>query len=236
MIRFWGRKYEWGTWKDDAVGAWLQIKLQLGRSGCGETWGNIVLGKNMKSQEVLGKIRTDSNALIKFQRTPMVFLNPALRLLCLKREINAVWSPLGGPLQRNCRQSQWLCTTTWNDFLFLIKVSLVLWLPRGLSGKEPTCPHMRYKTLGFDPWLGKIPRRRKWQPVPGFLPGKSHGQKEPGGLQSMGSQEVQCDWASEHILWRLVQSCIRKLSLFFFPFNKQLKVLLYEFIMIHMTS
>ena len=103
------------------------------------------------------------------------------------------------------------------DISFLIKVSLVLWLPRGPSGKEPTCPHMRYKTLGFDPWLGKIPWRRKWQPVPGFLPGKSHGQKEPGGLQSMGSQEVQCDWASEHVLWRLVQSCIRKLSLFFFP-------------------
>ena len=34
-----------------------------------------------------------------------------------------------------------------------------------------------------------VRRRRKWQPSPVFLPGKSHGQK-PGGLQSMGSQRV----------------------------------------------
>ena len=29
----------------------------------------------------------------------------------------------------------------------------------------------------FDPWVGKIPWRRKWQPTPVFLPGKSHGQR-----------------------------------------------------------
>ena len=28
---------------------------------------------------------------------------------------------------------------------------------------------------GFDPWVGKIPWRRKWQPAPVFLPGESHG-------------------------------------------------------------
>ena len=27
----------------------------------------------------------------------------------------------------------------------------------------------------FDPWVGKIPWRRKWQPTPVFLPGKFHG-------------------------------------------------------------
>ena len=27
----------------------------------------------------------------------------------------------------------------------------------------------------FDPWVWKIPRRRKWQLIPVFLPGKSHG-------------------------------------------------------------
>ena len=28
---------------------------------------------------------------------------------------------------------------------------------------------------GFDPWVGKIPWRRAWQPSPVLLPGKSHG-------------------------------------------------------------
>ena len=40
---------------------------------------------------------------------------------------------------------------------------------------------------GFDPWVGKIPWRRKWQPTPVFLLGKLHGQK-PGKLQPKGSQ------------------------------------------------
>ena len=29
----------------------------------------------------------------------------------------------------------------------------------------------------FDPWVGKIPWRRAWQPAPVFLPGESHGQR-----------------------------------------------------------
>ena len=29
----------------------------------------------------------------------------------------------------------------------------------------------------FDPWIGKIPWRSKWQPTPVFLSGKSHGQR-----------------------------------------------------------
>jgi len=36
---------------------------------------------------------------------------------------------------------------------------------------------------------GKIPWRRKWQPIPVFLPGETHGE-EPGGLHSMGSHRV----------------------------------------------
>ena len=30
---------------------------------------------------------------------------------------------------------------------------------------------------GFDPWVGKIPWRRAWQPTPVFLSGESHGQR-----------------------------------------------------------
>ena len=30
---------------------------------------------------------------------------------------------------------------------------------------------------GSDPWVGMTPWRRKWQPTPVFLPGKSHGQR-----------------------------------------------------------
>ena len=30
---------------------------------------------------------------------------------------------------------------------------------------------------GFNPWFGKIPWRRAWQPTPVFMPGKSHEQR-----------------------------------------------------------
>ena len=35
--------------------------------------------------------------------------------------------------------------------------------------------------MWFDPWVGKIPLRRAWQPTPVFLPGESHGQKSLAG-------------------------------------------------------
>ena len=45
----------------------------------------------------------------------------------------------------------------------------------GAYDKEPTSQCRRHRHE-FDPWVGKIPWRRKWQPNPVFLPGKFHGQ------------------------------------------------------------
>ena len=39
----------------------------------------------------------------------------------------------------------------------------------------------------FNPWVGKMSWRRKWQPTPIFLPWRIPWTEEPGGLQSMGS-------------------------------------------------
>ena len=59
-------------------------------------------------------------------------------------------------------------------------------LPWWLSGKEPTCQCRRH---GFDPWVGKIPWRRKWQPTPVFLPGESHGRRGLAGYSPWGRKE-----------------------------------------------
>ena len=48
--------------------------------------------------------------------------------------------------------------------------------PGGTCGKHPACPR-RHKRCRFDPWVGKIPWRRAWQPTLVFLPGESHGQR-----------------------------------------------------------
>ena len=59
----------------------------------------------------------------------------------------------------------------------------------GTSGKEPTCQCRRHKRLRFDPWVRKIPWRRAWQPIPVFLPGKSHGQRSLVGYSPQGHKE-----------------------------------------------
>ena len=58
--------------------------------------------------------------------------------------------------------------------------------PGGSDRKESAC-NVR---PGFDPWVGKIPWKRSWQPTPVFLPGESPGTEEPGRLQSTASQRV----------------------------------------------
>ena len=69
------------------------------------------------------------------------------------------------------------------QLLFLSFLSFFLsWL----NGKESTCQCRRY---GFDPWVRKIPWRRKWQPAPVFLPGESHGRKSLVGYSPWGRKE-----------------------------------------------
>ena len=42
---------------------------------------------------------------------------------------------------------------------------------------------------GVNPWLGKIPWRRKWQSTLVLLPGKSHGQRSLVGYSPWGHKE-----------------------------------------------
>ena len=54
--------------------------------------------------------------------------------------------------------------------VFFLRASQVV-----LVVKNP--PTRRHKRCRFNPWVWKIPQRRKWQPAPVFLPGESHGQR-----------------------------------------------------------
>ena len=74
-----------------------------------------------------------------------------------------------------------LSNISWNLHLFLwkkgkTKSSLVAQMVKNPPAMQEISPCVR-----------KIPRRKEGLPIPVFLPGKSHG-REPGRLQSMGSQ------------------------------------------------
>ena len=49
--------------------------------------------------------------------------------------------------------------------------------PGGVSVKNLPANAGRHRGHKFDPWVRKIPWRRKWQPTPEFLPGESCGQR-----------------------------------------------------------
>ena len=52
-----------------------------------------------------------------------------------------------------------------------------------------TIQERRCKRCSSDLWVGKIPRSRKWQPTPVFLPGKFHGQRSLVGYSPWGCKE-----------------------------------------------
>ena len=76
----------------------------------------------------------------------------------------------------------------------LINTLLHIWgLPvhtSGSAGKEPTSQFRRLKRCRLNPWVRKRPWRRKWQPTPVFLLGKSHEQWSLAGYSPRGLREL----------------------------------------------
>ena len=77
-----------------------------------------------------------------------------------------------------------------------------IWLQMGKSWASPVAQMVKRLLQctrpGFDPWVGRISWRRKWQPTPVLLPGKFPRTEEPGRLHSMGiaktTEQLQRRW------------------------------------------
>ena len=67
----------------------------------------------------------------------------------------------------------------WVGKNLLISVSFSMDFPGGSDSKAPI----------YNPWVGKIPWRRKWQSTPVLWPGKSHGQRSLVGYSPRGHKE-----------------------------------------------
>ena len=85
----------------------------------------------------------------------------------------------------------------WGEIVVhVLNIDILLGFTGGASGKETACQCRRCERRKFDPWPGKIPWRRAWQPTPVFLPGESPWTGEPGGLQFTGLRSVRHDWSN----------------------------------------
>ena len=95
------------------------------------------------------------------------------------------------------RKSEVDSSSPWPSNSLLYQLS---GLPREHSGKESACWCRRCKRRKFDPWVGKIPWRRKWKPPPVFLPGEFHGQRSLVGYSPWGRNRVRHDLATKQQL------------------------------------
>ena len=73
-------------------------------------------------------------------------------------------------------------------------VIVIIGLLRWLSGKESACQHRRCE---FDPWVGKILWRRKWQPTPEFLLGYSQVQRSLADYNPQNHKRVTNELATK---------------------------------------
>ena len=90
-------------------------------------------------------------------------------------------------LMGGCQGSRRECVTRNIAVAFWEEIQIAhLGLSWRLNSKESSC---QYGKCGFDPWVGKIPWRRKQQPTPVFLPGESHGQRSLMDYSPWGCKE-----------------------------------------------
>ena len=82
----------------------------------------------------------------------------------------------------------------WNNAVG--RLGSAYWLPWWLSVKESTC-QLKERRVPFHHWVRKIPWRRKCQPTPVFLPGKSRGQKRLVGYSPQSCKRVGHDLATK---------------------------------------
>ena len=117
--------------------------------------------------------------------------------------------------------SFWKMFIRWENELgisFFELVSYTFWgLPRWHSHKESACQCRRHKRHRFDPWVRKIPLRKKRQPTPvGFLAWKIPWTEEPGGIQFHGVTESN-KTGYPHTLVAIRQFHLVKVSIFLAP-------------------
>ena len=99
---------------------------------------------------------------------------------------------IGRLMKVNFHFEKWFAFTEW-------------WLRR-----ESIC--LQCRRPGFDPWVGKIPWRRKWQSTPVLLPGKSHGQRSLVGYSPWGRKESDTtEWLHFHFQFHCVVISLTKI-------------------------
>ena len=104
--------------------------------------------------------------------------NP-LQCSCLEnpKDGGAWWAAVYGVTQSGT-WLKWPSSSIYVNIPWASQVALEVMNPPASAG--------RCKRWGFDPWAGKSPWRRTWQPTPVFWPEESHGWRNLVGCHRVG--------------------------------------------------
>ena len=112
------------------------------------------------------------------------------KLVFYAHESVSVWwiNAFGSPFRFHVSDTIWCLS--FPDF--------TLAFPSGSAIRNPPALQETWRH-GFDPWVGKIPWRRKWQSTPIFLPRKSHGQRSLGAIaHGIAKESVMTEWVNHN--------------------------------------
>ena len=99
------------------------------------------------------------------------------------------------PRAKSGKDSYWLMSDCTVKFIYITHPKRGF--PCG-ARVECACQCTRRKRCRFNPWVGKIPWRRAWQPTPVFLPGESHGQRSLACYSPYGGKELDTTEVTQH--------------------------------------
>ena len=107
-----------------------------------------------------------------------------------------------------------LSPTFWNSWKELYQIYSC---PKHITGTSQVAQlsriHLQCRRHRSDPWVRKIPWRRKWQPTPLLLPGKSQGQRRLAGYSPRGHKELnKTEWLKQQRMSWLLISILNKLA------------------------
>ena len=113
------------------------------------------------------------------------------RMKCLDGITDSMDMGLGG-LRVGDGQGELACCSPWGckELDTTEQLNWTYGLPRWYSGKEFACHCRSCKRCMFNPWIRKIPWRKKWKPTPVFLPRKFQGQRNLADYSPWGCKEL----------------------------------------------
>ena len=80
--------------------------------------------------------------------------------------------------------------TMKNNYFSLVLYWIIYFRKSILGGSVSKEFCLQCRRHRFDLWVGKIPWRKAWQPIPVFFPGESHGQRNLMGYSPWGHREL----------------------------------------------